>query len=279
MTDPARDRRLLMEARRADPERVEAALLAGPDARRRLISLYAVNQEVAKAWESVSQPTIGLMRLQWWREALEAAVQGGPIRRHDAAEALAELVADAPEIAPLLAALIEARERDFDETPFADDAAFYAYLDATAGGLIEAALRSAFAVDPSRARELAKPLGRAWGAVGLVRAMPHHLARRRLSAPTTAFLGDPERAFAAHEADALTALRNRMLEQAAKDLEAARTAFQALPAMARPAALYGAVLPKLIRKLRDADPFAIPWTPGPIQRRWAITIAASMGRI
>jgi NADH dehydrogenase [ubiquinone] 1 alpha subcomplex assembly factor 6 len=59
------------QLRRLDPDRYLTALFA-PDRRREgLFALYAFNLEVARAREAVREPMMGLIRLQWWRDALE----------------------------------------------------------------------------------------------------------------------------------------------------------------------------------------------------------------
>ena len=51
--------------------------MAAPvEARRVLFPLYAFNVEVARAPWVTSEPMIGEMRLQWWRDALEEIARG-----------------------------------------------------------------------------------------------------------------------------------------------------------------------------------------------------------
>src|SRR5215469_6490166 len=68
--------------RRHDRDRFQTALFAPAARREALFALYAFNYEIARVRESVSQPTLGQMRLQWWREAIAAAFEGGGIRQH-----------------------------------------------------------------------------------------------------------------------------------------------------------------------------------------------------
>src|ERR1700730_69402 len=69
--------------RRHDPDRFLTALFAPPEKRDALLTLYAFNHELARAREAVSEPPLGLIRLQWWREVVE-----GARRRHEVAEPL-----------------------------------------------------------------------------------------------------------------------------------------------------------------------------------------------
>jgi len=60
------------ELRRGDRDRFLTALFAPADRREALFALYAFNLELARIRESVSQPMLGLIRLQWWRDGLDA---------------------------------------------------------------------------------------------------------------------------------------------------------------------------------------------------------------
>ncbi len=78
--------------RRADPDRYLSALFA-PAAKRSLLhALYAFNIEIARVADTVREPMIGEIRLEWWRETLAGARQGMP-RNHDVARALTDLFA------------------------------------------------------------------------------------------------------------------------------------------------------------------------------------------
>ncbi len=69
--------------RRHDRDRYQTALFAPSDRREALFALYAFNYEVARVRESVTQPMLGRIRLQWWREVVDAAYAGAPARRHE----------------------------------------------------------------------------------------------------------------------------------------------------------------------------------------------------
>src|SRR5690606_14509547 len=71
------------------------SLLVPAEARPHLYALYAFNQEIARIREAVSEPMMGMIRLQWWRETVESAAAGTP-REHPVAEALTPLLADGP---------------------------------------------------------------------------------------------------------------------------------------------------------------------------------------
>jgi phytoene synthase len=55
----------------ADPERALAVAYAPPDRRVALSALFALDERFGQVVASTAEPMIGLMRLAWWREALE----------------------------------------------------------------------------------------------------------------------------------------------------------------------------------------------------------------
>jgi phytoene synthase len=55
----------------ADPERALAVAYAPADRRPALAALFALDERFGQVVASTSEPMIGLMRLAWWREALE----------------------------------------------------------------------------------------------------------------------------------------------------------------------------------------------------------------
>ncbi|MES1198502.1 MAG: squalene/phytoene synthase family protein [Pseudomonadota bacterium] len=184
--------------RRVDEDRWLASRFAARAARTRLIALYALNYEIARTAETVTQAPIGDIRLAWWRDAVEEIRAGKTPRTHPVVQAVAELVrAGALPRAPL-DALIEARGKDLDAAPFATWDELDRYVDATAGGM----MRLASAACGAEALEaLVNPAARAWGLLGLLRAAPVWRARgRRLTPPDVTLADLLDRARAAHRA-------------------------------------------------------------------------------
>lgn len=182
------------EVRRVDEDRWLASRFAPAPVRAGLIALYAVNHEIARTADVVREPGLGHIRLQWWRDAL-----GDPARanEHPALGALkAAGVWDA--CAPLLQGAAAARVKDFEAAPFPKWTDADAYLDATAGAVLGAALEVCGA---GAHAAIASPGGRAWGFAGILRAAPYWRAKGR--APTPGGGGDDkglrDRALAALE--------------------------------------------------------------------------------
>src|ERR1700679_1500160 len=91
--DAALANRLAASVRAADPDRYFASLFAPAAQPPFLLALYAFNAEVARVAETVREPMLGAIKLEWWRETSEGASRGAP-RNHDVARGLAALFAD-----------------------------------------------------------------------------------------------------------------------------------------------------------------------------------------
>ena len=160
---------------RGDPDRFAAVMAAPTAARARLFPLYAFNLEVARApWVS-KEPMIGEMRLQWWRDVV---AEPAP-RAHEVAGPFHALIQEAALPLAVIDRLIEARIHDVYGEPFADGAAFDAYLDDTAGGLMWLAAKACGGTDEPAARAL----GWAMGLANFLRAVPELEARGRQPLP------------------------------------------------------------------------------------------------
>src|SRR5271155_5910321 len=68
--------------RRHDRDRYQTALFAPAARREALFALYAFNYEIARVREAVTQPMLGRIGLEWWRENIAAAFGGSAVRRH-----------------------------------------------------------------------------------------------------------------------------------------------------------------------------------------------------
>ena len=169
------------QVRRFDHDRFMTTIFAPPASREHLLALYAFNIEIAKVGEIVSEPLIGKMRLQWWRDALDRLHAGERVA-HAVAEPLGVAIAACRLPRAPLDRLIDAREFDLEQTPPVDMAAFERYADDTGAPLIELAL-AMLGHDGLIAVEAARLTGMAWAMTGLLRAIPFHARHRRCYLP------------------------------------------------------------------------------------------------
>ena len=168
------------EIRRYDRDRFLTGLFAPPAIREDLFALYAFNHEIAKTRESVSEPMVGRIRLQWWREALDGIVANEP-RKHEVVEALHRAQQSGLKI-DSLRPLIDAREFDLDETAPATLDELVAYARKTSGGLSRIAA-SLMEIDDAETLAAVEHAGTAHAVVGLIRAIPFHSRDRRRFIP------------------------------------------------------------------------------------------------
>ncbi len=159
---------------RGDPDRFAAVMAAPAGLRAQLWPLYAYNLELAKAPWVTKEPMIAEMRLQWWRDV----VAEPRARAHEVAGPLHDLILRAGLPVDVLDRMAEARRWDIYKDAFEDRAAFDAYLDHTAGGLMWLAAKACGAGDAAEAP--ARAYGWAAGLANYLRAVPELESRGRL---------------------------------------------------------------------------------------------------
>lgn len=153
----------LEELRQRDPDRAGAALLAPVAARRRLLTLAALNAELARVPFVSADPLLAEIRAQWWVEALER-IAGGARGETPLLQAVAEVWGSA---ANRLLPLAEGWRAACDPETRDGAAAILSHLDATAG---EAMWQAALSLGADAAAETAvRAQGRACGAVAWLR--------------------------------------------------------------------------------------------------------------
>ncbi len=266
------------QVHRHDPDRFVTALFAPVERREDLMALYAFNLEVARIRESVTEPMIGLMKVQWWRDVIERLYAGqGVPQGHPVAEALAALVERHGLPRALFDRLLDARDLDMEPDPVADRAALRAYADDTGGTVAQLALWT-LGDRSDEGQGAAGAVGRAWALTGLIRAMPFHARQDRFYMPD---LTEKDRhAVSAGRAEPpVRGLIAAVAADAAAALAEARR-LRPRPGRATVAALLPAVLAEgTLKRLRRVghDPFA-PRLGLPNRRPVALLLHALAGR-
>jgi phytoene synthase len=229
--------------RRHDRDRYQTALFAPAARREALFALYAFNYEIARVRESVTQPMLGQIRLQWWRENIAAAFEGGAIRCHPVVEALTATIRQFPLTREHFDRLIDARESDLEGEPPASLTALEDYAEATSSRLVYLALEGLGVRDPV-AGKAGHHIGIAYALTGLLRSMRFHAASgRRFIAIEV--LGDEKRN---NEIDAIV----NVAEIAARHLDAAHALIRSISRRALPALLPAIVARQSLIRLKRA---------------------------
>jgi phytoene synthase len=232
-------------AREQDPDRFLCAIFAPAARRESLFALIAYNAELARARAAATHPMAAMIRLQWWRDAVEEAADGRTTpRRHEVAGPLGEAIRAGGLDAADLVAMADAREAEADEVPVPTLDAFRAYLRGTAGRLAVAAGRLLGA--PAGALPGLEARGAAYGAAGVLRSVPALARQGRCLLPADLL--------AAHGLDAEAVLRDPRapgLRGVAAALLAPEAGLRAPPAEAVPRGWIAAALPGVLAR-RDA---------------------------
>ena len=127
--------------RRVDPDRWLSSRFIGEQALRAdVIAIYAYDQELARAPMVASNALLGEIRLTWWREVLDEAYAGRPVRAHPTAQAVAAVIARHNLPREPLETMIDARYRELDTAPMGDAEALD-WARGTAGQAAEVAAR------------------------------------------------------------------------------------------------------------------------------------------
>ena len=264
--------------RRHDRDRFQTALFAPAARREALFALYAFNYEIARVREAVTQPMLGRIRLEWWRENIAAAFANGAVRPHPVVEALTVAIRERGLTRVYFDRLINAREADFDEDPPASLAALEAYAEGTSSQLIYLALEALGVSDPA-AREAGHHIGIAYALAGLLRALPVLTASGRPVIPPDVAvragldLGDYR---GLRSSNALRAAVAEIAAAAEAHLQTARERRGAVTHAALPALLPAVVAEQSLKRLKRAghnpfDPALV--RPDPLQS-WRLAAAA-----
>jgi phytoene synthase len=268
--------------RRYDRDRYQTALFAPADRREAVFALYAFNYEVARVRETVTQPMLGQIRLQWWREVVDAAYAGAPVRRHEVVQPLVEAIVEHGLSRAHFDRLIDTRERDLDDAPPADLAALIDYTEGTSSTVVYLALEALEAAEPA-AIDAAREVGIAYALAGLLRAMPFHAASGRSYIPEDIAMRvglDPAAYTSRRDTPALREAAAELTDTAATHLAAGRRGVGQTPRRAKAALLPAVIADRFLIRLKRADfnPFAPKLAaPDPLQS-WRLVAAALRNR-
>jgi phytoene/squalene synthetase len=272
----------LDQVRQGDRDRYLILLFASAAARGHLAALAAFNLELARAREQTSEPLLALIRLQWWREAIEEIRAGRKVRQHQVAAALAEATRAVGLDTQLMLGMIDARESEMEQGAPDSDAVFRARIDATAGNLLRLSLQVLrLETQGPEVMAAVTRIGHAYGIAGLMRSIAAEARRRQVRLPLDR-LGaagvNVDRLYDLKPQAQLTEFVRTMAEEAAADLAEARRA--RAPRSARPLTLTGRIAALHLDRLRRAayDPFSPALTTAHSMDAWRLLWTSLSGR-
>ena len=271
-----RDAAVRTIARDGDPDRYASALFASGACRERLFALYAFNVELARIGEQVSEPQLGEIRLQWWRDALDRAC-AGETTGQPVADALGLAVRECDLSRRSLADLIDARRFDVSVRIMPDTAALDDYLAKTAGALFKLAceigMAGGRAAEPRALEQAVRTAGIAYGLTGLMRALSVHVRRGRVDIPEDGLLRhgtSPAQLLAGEGGEGLSELLADLRETARGALKSATQHLAELPPAAQTAFLPLALVDPYLSALQKVDPLRQVADINPLTRFWRL---------
>ncbi|MEQ1578451.1 MAG: squalene/phytoene synthase family protein [Hyphomicrobium sp.] len=225
MSNAASDQAFILgNARLHEPDRYIAALLSPANVRDDLITIAAYLGEVRRIPLSVSDATLGEIRLQWWRDVLEAGAEGG-LSGNPIADEMVRVMARHDLPLRLVLAPLDAACTELGGEPFGDEEDWSAYLGHAEGAGMQLAALCIGEQVSANGEQVLEVSGRAYAAVRMALRLPELIAKARWSVPKSiASKGDP-RHVTRGEARAIISRANDVLvEQAIRDLGRARKA-------------------------------------------------------
>lgn len=165
--------------RKHDPDRFLLSLFMTQQSEA-IWALYAFNHEIARTREVVTETRLGLIRLQWWRDALAAVYDGKPVLKHQVLEPLAAAIAAHRLPREHFDNLIYAREFDLEDRQPPTLDGMVNYADFTSTPLVKLALLIG---GEKAGDDAARAAGTGYALTGLLRAVHGHLVQRRCYLP------------------------------------------------------------------------------------------------
>ncbi|XP_078543139.1 NADH dehydrogenase (ubiquinone) complex I, assembly factor 6 isoform X2 [Lissotriton helveticus] len=225
----------LQLVRTRDHEGFLCSLLLPPESRSSALALKAFNVELAQVKDMVSQKNIGLMRMQFWRTAVEDIYQDNPPHQPVAMQLW--------------------KEKNLDDRAYRSISELEKYAENTQSSLLYLTLET-LGVKDVHADHAASHIGKAHGIITCLRAVPYHSSRRKVFLPMDICMmhGVSQEDFIRGSQDKpVRDVAFDLASQAHVHLEHARSFQKNVPAKAVPAFIHTVALDRYLSKLRKVD--------------------------
>ncbi len=165
--------------REQDPDRFLLSMFAPSHVREDLWALFAFNHEIAKTREVVSETQLGLIRLQWWRDAIEGIYEREEVLEHEVLQSLADAIKAHDLPREDFEILLHAREFDLEDVLPGNVEGLVNYADFTTSPLMKLAAAAA----GSGAGEPVQPVSVNYALAGVLRSVAFYAGQRRCLLP------------------------------------------------------------------------------------------------
>ncbi|XP_072107820.1 NADH dehydrogenase (ubiquinone) complex I, assembly factor 6 isoform X1 [Mobula birostris] len=249
-----RERYCVQVVRNRDYEGFLTSLLLPSELRCSVFALRAFNVELAQVQDVVSQKTLGLMRIQFWRQLIEDVYSNNPPHQPIAIE-LWKAVRKHKLTKRWFLRIIDERERNLNEKAYRNIQELESYAENAQSSFIYLLLE-VLGVRDLHADHAASHIGKAQGIVTCLRATPYHSTRRKVYLPLDICL-----LHGASQEDFIRGNREKhvrdvvfdVASQAHVHLEHARSFYGKVPSRAYPAFLQTVILDDYLKKIRKVD--------------------------
>ncbi|XP_068040650.1 NADH dehydrogenase (ubiquinone) complex I, assembly factor 6 isoform X2 [Anomalospiza imberbis] len=167
--------------RKRDYEGFLCSLLLPVESRTSAFALRAFNVELAQIKDSITQKTTGLMRMQFWRDAVEDIYNDNPPHQPVATE-LWRAVKRHNLTKMWFTKIIDEREKNLDDRAYRSIQELETYAENTQSALLYLTLET-LGVRDIHADHAASHIGKAQGIVTCLRATPYHCTRQKVFLP------------------------------------------------------------------------------------------------
>ncbi|KAJ6613282.1 Squalene/phytoene synthase-domain-containing protein [Mycena sp. CBHHK59/15] len=145
-------------------------------------AVKAFSTELAMVQDSVTVPTIGAVRMQFWRDAVKGVYADSP-PRHPVALALHRATQTAALPAYHLKRIIDARDEELRTTSYQTSAALVAHAEGVSSSVLYLLLSLLGLGRSEQLAHAASHLGTAQTLATLLWSLPHHVGQRRMPIP------------------------------------------------------------------------------------------------
>ncbi len=163
-----------------DNDRYVLSMFLPADVREDVWAILAFNHEIAKTREVVSESTLGLIRLQWWRDSISEIYEGQGVKEHEVLRPLADAIERHALPREEFDNLAYAREFDLEDVLPGNIEGLLNYCEFTTAPLLRLIIQITGG-DP--AQEIVQPVAMNYGLAGVLRATRDFASKRRFYFP------------------------------------------------------------------------------------------------